>query len=128
MKYLLDTQAVIWFFEKNPKLGSQTRLFISEHYTEIAVSYVSVWETTIKISLGKLQTRQPIETYIERASLALLPISLEHIRGVGSLPFIHRDPFDRMLIAQALYENLALLTSDTEIMSYPVLATIDARK
>lgn len=126
MKYLLDTQVILWFFHQDKRLGHKTRQLIIENAENTNASYVSAWEVAIKTSLGKLRTKQPFKEYIHQASLIWLPIKLGHFEHIVQLPHIHGDPFDRMLIAQAISENLTLVTGDKNILKYPVVSLIDA--
>lgn len=128
MKYLLDTQVVIWFFQEDSRLGIKTQKFIRDRYADIAVSHVAIWEVAIKTSIGKLRMNRSIESYVNEVSLELLPIMSTHFKPIAELPFIHRDPFDRMLIAQAMAEDLTLVTGDADILKYPNVKLLNARK
>lgn len=90
----------------------------------VHVSLATAWELGIKESLGRLRLPEPFEVMLERAGFTLLPIELDHVRRVTRLPFHHRDPFDRMLVAQAQHEGLVLVSADPHITRYdvPVLA------
>jgi PIN domain nuclease of toxin-antitoxin system len=88
--------------------------------TDAQVSIASVWEVAIKTSIGKLRAPEDFADAAVAEGLALLPIEVEHIRAVRDLPFHHRDPFDRMLVAQALVEGLALVTRDRQLAAYGV--------
>jgi len=136
-KILLDTHVLLWWIDnKNHKLiGEQARRTISNPVNEIYLSAVSAWEIAIKNSLSSLNAPSDIEAIAERKGFLALPISLFHGEQAGSLPFerhpvtgkIHRDPFDRMLIAQAQAEGMYLMTKDTAFQAYAV-RLIDAEK
>ncbi|MFZ2957391.1 MAG: type II toxin-antitoxin system VapC family toxin [Candidatus Ozemobacteraceae bacterium] len=116
MNLLLDTHAFLWFIDGNPKLGSQARELIEDQKNAKLVSIASFWEIGIKISIGRLSLAQPFEEMlpkqIEVNGFTLLPLRIAHIAKVISLPFHHRDPFDRILAAQSLVEELSLVSVD----------------
>ncbi len=118
--YLLDTNVLIWELESHPRLEGPIReLFHSG--APCWVSIVSLWEMTIKASLGKLQPLDPmLSTRLERAGFTLLPIDWMHLGYLQTLPHHHRDPFDRLLVAQAQAERLTILTADRAILQYDV--------
>ena len=123
MKYLIDTHVILWFLAKDKSLSNKAKDII-ESRNEIYVSMVSLWEISIKHSINKLDIMLPnmnlfIEDYI-KPSFSILGISSEHIKRVNTLPFIHRDPFDRMLVAQAKVEDMTLITHDQYIPQYPI--------
>lgn len=123
MPYLLDTHSLIWFFEGNSKLPDSARQIICTPENIIYLSVASLWEMAIKISIGKLTLSQPLEKVIERLpeeSISLLDISPKQILQVLTLPLHHRDPFDRMLIAQALSEDLTLIGNEEMFDLYGV--------
>lgn len=108
MRYLLDTHTLIWFLEGDNRLSVAANDIISNADTEIYVSIVSLWEMAIKISLGKLQLSQSLEQMIDKVgqqNITLFEVHPAHVLAVLNLPFEHRDPFDRLLIAQALVES-----------------------
>jgi PIN domain nuclease of toxin-antitoxin system len=121
MRYLLDTHTLIWFLENDPRLSSKSKELIEDNYNDIFVSVVSLWEINIKISIGRLSLTKSLSDIIselERLYIEILPLSNEHIVGIGKLPFHHRDPFDRMLISQSLSEILPLISKDQNIQLY----------
>ncbi len=124
MKYLLDTHAFIWLDVASAKLSPKVRSLIANQENILFLSLVSVWEIQIKHQLGKLQLRLPLEEIIEEQQQAnqieILPITLSHILELGNLPDHHRDPFDRLLIAQSKVENIPLISRDSEIAKYPI--------
>jgi PIN domain nuclease of toxin-antitoxin system len=124
MRLLLDTHALLWALEDDPRLGQQARALLGAPQEAVFVSLASAWEMAIKQSLGKLRLSQPVERIMaERLPslrVGLLPIDIRHVGRVETLPFHHRDPFDRMLAAQALVEGLALISSDVVFDTYGV--------
>jgi PIN domain nuclease of toxin-antitoxin system len=124
MKLLLDTQALIWALEGNDRLSAVARAALEDPGNQLVVSMASGWEMTIKTSLGKLTPPVPIPVLfpgeLERLGFEILPIEAAHLHRLLSLPFHHRDPFDRMLIAQALSENWPVVGSDEAFDAYGV--------
>lgn len=123
MQVLLDTHALIWFFNGDNSLSTTAKNLIENPASTCWVSIASIWELSIKTSIGKLQLSgklAEVEGFITASGMQLLPISFEHLLRLQSLPFHHRDPFDRLLIAQALTEKLALLTRDAFFAAYEV--------
>jgi PIN domain nuclease of toxin-antitoxin system len=123
-RLLLDTHVLLWWLRGTADLSDDLRERIDTEL-EVYVSSVSVWELSIKKASGKLTLPEDLTDWIERSGLSDLPISLVHTDLAGRLPPIHRDPFDRMLIAQALTEKLTLVTRDGLIRKYDV-STIEA--
>ena len=124
MKALLDTHAFIWWANEPARLSPKALTLCQDRSHTILLSLVSVWEIQIKYQLGKLQLRLSLAELIEeqqRANqLEILPITLIHILGLTDLPTHHRDPFDRLLIAQAVSERLTLISHDPHIAQYHV--------
>ncbi|MBL8220652.1 MAG: type II toxin-antitoxin system VapC family toxin [Bryobacterales bacterium] len=118
MRILLDTHLLLWWFANDPRLSEQARTLISEPGNTIFVSAVSLWEIWLKASLGKLRLPADFEARVAAASFESLPLSTAQTRGIASLPWHHRDPFDRMLVCQAHMENLVLLTADEAVARY----------
>ncbi|MGH8909273.1 MAG: type II toxin-antitoxin system VapC family toxin [Egibacteraceae bacterium] len=118
MRLLLDTHVVLWWLADSPALSGQAASAIERGGGY--VSAASVWEIAIKRALGKLEAPEDLAEVVDASNLLRLPIQFEHALIVGALPHHHRDPFDRMLIAQAQHEGLTLVTSDALIMRYPV--------
>lgn len=116
MKLLLDTHALIWAVDEPTRLGPGALQAVQNQSNELWVSAGTIWEVSIKIGIGKLSLSLPYLDWMKRAIIELnasvLPISLEHADRQSSLPFHHRDPFDRLLAAQALSENIALVSCD----------------
>jgi PIN domain nuclease of toxin-antitoxin system len=124
MKVLLDTHAFLWWITDSPKLSARAREVIQDSNNELFFSAASGWEIAIKAQLGRLQLPDNLEQFIlEQLSLnaiLVLPIQLRHALRVYTLPQYHRDPFDRILVAQSQIENLPILTTDTQITPYAV--------
>jgi PIN domain nuclease of toxin-antitoxin system len=120
LRLLLDTNVVIWWLEDSDRLGSAARKAIDDGSNEVFVSAVSACEISIKSSLGKLRTPTDLEQQISRNSFMALPITVEHGVAVQELPLHHRDPFDRILIAQARCEGLTVVTGDGQFSGYDV--------
>ena len=122
---LLDTEALIWWDDNDPRLGGHARAAIQEA-SAVYVSAASAWEIVIKVSLGKLRTSRRPLVAVEEAGFHALPVTFEHAEAVRTLPRHHRDPFDRLIIAAAHVEGWAVLTSDAQFRRYDV-EIIDAR-
>lgn len=123
MSYLLDTHALIWFLEGNQQLSKTAKHVLCNEEASIYLSVVSLWELAIKMSLGKLKLSQSLEQVIEvltQQNITLLPIKPTHITVLLNLPFHHRDPFDRLLIAQALDEGLQFISNESLFLQYNV--------
>lgn len=118
MKYLLDTHVFIWAMEDNKRLQQEIKDTISSSKNKVFVSVSTIWEITIKKSLKKLKTPFDIEASIEKTGLQVIPIQITHALKIEKLPLHHKDPFDRILIAQAKVENLTLITADQKIWQY----------
>jgi PIN domain nuclease of toxin-antitoxin system len=116
---LLDTQVVLWWLAEDPRLSETMRAHISDPSNQPVVSAASAWEVAIKQALGKLKLDGDLEDSVGRCGFRMLPVTFAHAVEVRTLPSIHRDPFDRMLIAQARVENLPLLTADRRLAAYP---------
>ena len=119
-RILLDTHVLIWWFDGNDKLGLNAREQITNLENDIYVSSATVWEMSIKQQMGKLVAPEDIEAKVEQAGFISLPISLFHAQQAGRLPQHHKDPFDRMLIAQAQAEGLQILTKDQHFPAYGI--------
>jgi PIN domain nuclease of toxin-antitoxin system len=121
---LLDTHAIIWFFQGDPRLSSTAKSWIEDSSHRKWVSIASCWEIAIKVGLGKLKLGEPTRPYLERAiarnHFELLPISLDHATLVDGLDQHHKDPFDRLLIAQAIVEDIPIISVDAAFDAYPV--------
>lgn len=119
MRLLLDTHVLMWWTEGSPKLGSRARDFLEDDESRLFVSAASWWEIAIKKSIGRLQfdfvrTREALD----RREVAILAITMSHAETAAALKRLHRDPFDHMLVAQAIDEGLVLLTRDASLKPY----------
>ncbi len=119
-RLLLDTHVLLWALEDSQALSVDARQSIADTRNEVFVSAASIWEMAIKRSLGKLRAPDKLADTVQEAGFAALPITLAHAEQAGMLPPHHRDPFDRMLVAQALAEGLVLVTDDALIPKYGV--------
>ena len=124
MILLLDTHIFLWYITDDPSLPDDHRTAIRDPNNEVFLSTASVWEAVIKYALGKLPLPEPPHLYMPRQRarhrLASLPIEEDVFPHLASLPPLHRDPFDRLLIAQALRYDLTLCTVDAVVRAYPV--------
>ena len=124
MKLLLDTHALIWFISGDNKLGEQAKEAFLNQDNMLYFSKVSLWEMTIKISLGKLILAEHWLTAIEKEMISngiqWLDIDIDHCKTLADLPFHHRDPFDRLLISQAISESMSIISIDRQFSHYPL--------
>ncbi|MCK6562974.1 type II toxin-antitoxin system VapC family toxin [bacterium] len=124
MNLLLDTHAFLWFIKDDASLSLRARGLIEEPENKRLLSIVSLWEIAIKASLGKIVLKLPFDALMPRQlqenDIDLLPIALPHLGLVERLPFHHRDPFDRLIIAQSLVENLPLVSIDSQFDKHGV--------
>ena len=124
MKVLLDTHAFIWWTVDPVRLGLQANRLCFDPANQMVLSVASVWEMQIKVMLGKLTVHRPLKQIIadqiQQNGLEVLPVDLEHVLRLDALPPLHKDPFDRLLVAQALAEGWDLISHDPAIMQYSV--------
>ena len=123
MRLLVDTHILIWFLEGNNLLSGSRRQIIANSQNNVFVSIASLWKMAIKISVGKLTLAKPLADVIKQIAIEdfeILPILPEHALQVSTLPFHHRDPFDRIIVAQSQIENLTIITDDNDFKSYGV--------
>jgi PIN domain nuclease of toxin-antitoxin system len=124
MTLLLDTHAFLWFWWADPQLSATASSAICDPANRKLISPASSWEIAIKVSLKKLDLGAPYRGFVPmhmlRNNFELLPISDEHFSGLIDMPFHHKDPFDRMLIAQATYENIPIVSADEQLDAYGV--------
>lgn len=122
MRLLLDTHALLWWWEESPRLSSRVQLILCDETSDIFISPVSLWEIATKVSIGKLSPAIPVDMMEQSVEAdGFFPLSLEWKHGIraGSYDNAHRDPFDRMLAAQAELEGLTLLTRDPAFKNFP---------
>jgi PIN domain nuclease of toxin-antitoxin system len=124
LKFLLDTHALLWWLFDDPRLPAPPRQLIGDPGNAVFVSSASAWEICTKHRLGKLpaaaQLVRDVAGWTERAGFAELPVTLRHAQKAASWPQPHRDPFDRMLAAQSVMEDLPLISRDTALESFGV--------
>lgn len=124
MRVLLDTSVFLWMDAAEDNLSTNAHNVLEDEATIIYLSYISIWEIQIKNQIGKLDLRLPLKELIQGQMTAnnilLQPLLESHIYGLSQLHHHHRDPFDRLLISQAIAENLTLITSDKQILKYDV--------
>jgi len=124
VRLLLDTHAFLWWVEGSPTLGRRARAAVSDAENEVLFSIASCWELAIELGLGKLRLIRPLDRFISDQlrlnGFSLLDVELEHVVRVVDLPFHHRDPFDRLLAAQALEEDLTVVSADRVFRKYGV--------
>jgi PIN domain nuclease of toxin-antitoxin system len=124
MRLLLDTHAFIWYVTDNPRLSANVKLLIEDENNEKLVSIASIWEMAIKHSIGRLNFSRPFMEFVRQqlsvSNIGLLEINLNHIEVVASLPLHHRDPFDRLIIAQSMAEQIPVLSVDAIFDAYAI--------
>ncbi len=123
MNFLLDTHTLIWFILGDNKLSENSRKLIIENTRRNFVSIASFWEMAIKINLNRLELNSTFEEFIEKSqenNFEILPISVLHTSIISQLPLHHRDPFDRMILAQAISKDLTIITKDENFHKYDV--------
>jgi len=124
MKYLLDTHAIIWYFENLPKIPLRVLEIIDTRENNVCLSSASLWEIAIKVNSGKLKlsfTLDKLLNDINAFDFKILQITTEYLLKLSTLPFIHKDPFDRLIVSSALAEDLTIITTDEHIQKYDVL-------
>jgi PIN domain nuclease of toxin-antitoxin system len=115
---MLDTHTLLWWRDAATNLSHRAQDAIADGANEVFVSIASLWEITIKRSLGKLQFLDDLETVLQEESFQLLPIEFKHLRVLDGLPQVHRDPFDRVLLAQSQAEGLPIVSGDRRFAAY----------
>ena len=124
MRLLLDTHVFIWWADNPEKLSPAALAALENEANELILSVGSVWEMQIKIQLGKLKLSLPLRELVknqqETNNLTVSPVALTHVLALEALPFHHKDPFDRLLIAQSIEEDLTLVTADSQFSAYSV--------
>ena len=125
MNFLLDTHAFLWFINEDGALSASATTAIEDPSNAIHLSIASLWEIAIKVRIGKLELPDSFAAFIRKqlelnSRLRLLAISLDHLAVTTYIPLLHRDPFDRLLIAQAISEDLTIITNDATFALYSV--------
>jgi PIN domain nuclease of toxin-antitoxin system len=120
MRLLLDANAFVWWVTDSPRLSAASRAAIADALNDVLVSIGALWELAIKCSLQKLHFPFDFEAALRDEDFQMLPISFAHLRTLDALPQHHRDPFNRLLIAQALTERLPIATADRRFAAYGV--------
>ena len=120
MNLLLDTHVLLWWLDANPSLSEKAKETIADGNNLVLISAAVIWEIRIKEALGKLEIPSNFRRVLERQPFEMLAINAEHAHAVGDLPAHHRDPFDRMLIAQAKVERLTIVTRDAIVKQYKI--------
>ena len=120
MKLLLDTHALLWALARPGELTSEARRRLQDPGNTVFVSVASAWEMEIKRALGKLDAPSDLSVQIQRQRFTELPVHLRHVEALKNLPALHRDPFDRLLVAQAMADELVVVTRDARIRAYPI--------
>ncbi len=124
MRVLLDTHAFLWWINDDARLSEGAQEIFSDGDNELLFSAASGWEMAMKVGLGRMTVTGTLGTYLTthlaENAIGVLPISVSHAVGVTELPDLHSDPFDRLLVSQAILEKLPILSADPEISRYPV--------
>ena len=125
MRYLLDTHALLWFISEDQKLSDRAHQLILDPDSEIFLSIASLWEIAIKVNIGKLALDKPFNQLfpdeIDSHGIEILDITIDSLVQLTALPPHHRDPFDRLIIAQALVENLPIISVDRNFDTYGIV-------
>ena len=123
-RLLLDTQVLIWIISSDDRISRNAKRAMSRKAVSLTVSIVSVWEAILKHQVGKLRLRSTLSEMLDeilyQSPWAILPVVSEHLPVLAALPTLHKDPFDRMLVAQAQHEGMTIVTSDEQIARYEV--------
>lgn len=124
MRYLVDSQSQIWYVDQDHLLSTVAHAAITDPANDLEISAATVWEIAIKVGLGKLVLSLPYRQWMAKAiadlSLTILPISVEYAAVQATLPRHHGDPFDRLMVAQALVENMPIISSDSQFDAYGI--------
>ena len=124
MRFLLDTHTLVWFGLDDPQLSPTAKAVLVDPNHRIDISPASYWEIAIKINIGKYSLSQPFQPFFENVlatyGFRILPIEIRHAAVLTTLPLHHRDPFDRLMIAQAIAEGVPIVSSDANFDQYPV--------
>jgi PIN domain nuclease of toxin-antitoxin system len=124
VKYLIDTHTLLGIVTNDPKLSAKAKDLYLDSENEIFISMASIWELSIKSSLGKISLEQPLDEFVDEHvkgnDIRILKIELPHVLRIENLPFYHRDPFDRLIISQSIEDNIPIIGSDKTFDSYPI--------
>lgn len=123
MRAIADTHVLVWWLNRDPHLSAIAQKFISSSANEVFISAATAWELSIKNRSGKLKVQELLDKFedaMDEQGFSLLPISVDHALRAGSLPLHHSDPFDRMLVAQAQAEHVAIITADKAFDAYGI--------
>jgi PIN domain nuclease of toxin-antitoxin system len=120
VRLLVDTHAALWLLAEDMRLSPRADQLLTDATNEVLLSAAVVWEVAIKRSLGKLEAPDEFATQLLNGGAVPLPVSIDHAQAVRSLPWHHRDPFDRLLVAQASLEDAILVSSDERLAAYEV--------
>jgi PIN domain nuclease of toxin-antitoxin system len=124
VRLLLDTHAFLWWIADDERLSSRAAALIADGSNEVLVSAASAWEIVVKSALGRVEVPTPVDRFLtaqlKANAFVPLPIQMRHALGLAALPDVHRDPFDRILVAQAVAEDLTLVSRDAMLQRYPV--------
>ncbi len=122
---MIDTHTFLWFIDSDPNLSDSALVHVKDGSNEIYLSVASIWEIAIKVGTGKLRLAEPLRSFIheqlELNRINALSISAEHAAGVSSLPLHHRDPFDRLIVAQSIIEQMPIISKDAAFVAYGVV-------
>jgi PIN domain nuclease of toxin-antitoxin system len=128
MRLLLDTHIFLWYITGDPRLPAPVVTLIRDPANEVYLSVVSVWEAMVKYQLGKLPLPQPPETYVpqqrQRHQMESLPLDEESVTNLAQLPALHKDPFDRMLLCQAIHHGLTIASTDHAVRAYSAQVSV----
>lgn len=123
MIYLIDTHALLWFYKGAEEISKKAKAIIEDKSNICVLSIASLWEIVLKLSIGKLELAinlPELQKFLHDENIRIVPISFEHLNHYLSLPLEHRDPFDRLIIAQAQYENYSIITKDATFKKYKI--------
>ncbi|MAF62747.1 MAG: PIN domain nuclease [Blastomonas sp.] len=121
MRLMLDTHVLLWWLQDNPRLSQKARALIADPDHELMVSLASPWEISVKHCIGKMQeSGADVMVALDGQGIAVLDFEPEHLRVLEAMPLIHRDPFDHLIIAQALAERCTIITDDAQFSAYGV--------
>jgi len=118
--YLVDTHVALWAMDDDPRFGPEARVALADPLADVVVSVASVWEMAIKVKIGKLRAPDDLVQALEATGVEILSINAEHALAAAALPLHHRDPFDRMLVAQATLEGHTLVSADAALRAYEI--------